>query len=224
VSGRDDRLALLAELGLLSGSLSHELRQPLFAVKSLGQLLQARCPEGAELASQLLGQVAHLERLVQAHAVYLQDGNGPVAPVDPVAAVRQAMDLVSARARTRGLRVAFEPLGDLPAVRGRPTAVVQIVVNLLHNALLSCERGDSVDVRLRAGEQVTISVSDSGPGIPEALRDRVFERFFTTRPDGEGTGLGLPLSRQLARDMGGELSLQPSETGATFQLTLERWA
>ena len=219
----DDRLATLAELGLLAAALSHELRQPLFAVKSLAQILQQACPEQAELTTQLLGQVAHIERLVQASSAYARRGDGVLQPVDPVACVREALDLVSARARPRGIELGYEQEPRLPAARAQPTAVVQVLVNLLHNAVLSGERGDHVQVRVMAGEHLVIDVVDTGPGVPAEIRERVFERFFTTRESSEGTGLGLFLSRQLARGMGGELELCPSAQGAHFRLTLERW-
>ena len=220
----DDRLATLAELGLLAAALSHELRQPLFAVKSLAQILQRSSPDQAELTAQLLGQVAHIERLVQASSAFARRGDGVLQPVDPVACVREAMDLVNARARPRGIELGYEQGPELPAARAHPTAVVQVLVNLLHNAVLSGARGDHVRVLVSAQERVHVDVVDSGPGVPVELRERIFERFFTTRQQGEGTGLGLSLSRQLAQGMGGELELCPSPAGAHFRLTLERWS
>ena len=70
------------------------------------------------------------------------------------------------------------------------------------------------------GDLVTASVTDNGPGVPEAIQSDIFDAFYTTKAIGKGTGLGLSVSRAIITDLGGELTLLSSENGATFTITL----
>lgn len=128
------------------------------------------------------------------------------------------------RERCHTLKAKVQPEGAW--VRGNALVIDQILVNLLVNAAeaSSSPIDVSVDVR-RAAEDLDgrmpamrVEVSDSGPGVPAAMRDTIFQPFFTTRT--EGTGLGLTTSREAARELGGDLTLEPSDRGARFVLTL----
>jgi signal transduction histidine kinase len=114
-------------------------------------------------------------------------------------------------------------LGAAPlVVRARPAAVRQIVLNLVHNALDAVRGVPSASVTLGAGADasgVWLRVYDLGPGVDPAVRDHIFEAWFTTKGQ-EGTGLGLYLARSLARADGGDLELEDRGPGASF---LVRW-
>jgi signal transduction histidine kinase len=126
--------------------------------------------------------------------------------------------------RQRGctLRVAIED--ELPSVLGRASDLHRVLINLVMNAadaahmpgvhiLLHAQRGADGNLELR--------VTDDGPGVPDAIAERIFEPFFSTKQSGEGTGLGLAISRSIAEAHGGKLSLERSLTpGASFLLTL----
>jgi signal transduction histidine kinase len=105
-------------------------------------------------------------------------------------------------------------------VRVDPELMVQVLVNLLLNGIEAGPTGSRLRVQVRRQEAgVTISVVDTGPGVPAELRDKIFRPFFTSKP--EGTGLGLPISRQIAVRHGGCLRYEDTPGGgATFIVTL----
>ncbi|HEY6078466.1 MAG TPA: ATP-binding protein, partial [Polyangiaceae bacterium] len=100
----------------------------------------------------------------------------------------------------------------------------QVVANLVHNALDATQGQERRHVLVRvyaAGTEARISVRDNGPGVPEALRQRIFDPFFSTKGE-RGTGLGLVLVHHAVARMGGTLSLGPSEHGAVFRVRLRQ--
>ena len=97
----------------------------------------------------------------------------------------------------------------------------QVVLNLVINAIHALSNDGVISLRTAAERnEVLISVADTGPGVPKELREKIFAPFFTTKPQGEGTGLGLAMSAQMIADAGGVLSLVDSEVGAHFQIRL----
>lgn len=142
--------------------------------------------------------------------------------VDLAEAAREAIQLVETRAEERSVQI--EPVGTgepLPA-NGEFRGVVQILVNLLGNAVRhSPERGTIAVVGERQGDWVSVTVADEGPGVAAADHERIFERYERVGDTPGGIGLGLAISRRLARSMGGDIELRsaPGE-GARFTLTL----
>ncbi|HMV68594.1 MAG TPA: ATP-binding protein [Myxococcota bacterium] len=208
------KVAQLAELGLMTASLLHELRQPLFAIKGLVEMEVASRPDGAERRLvQALSQIDHMEELLRVYGAPTRAGD--VGVFDLATPAQASVELLTHRARQVDASLRGPPPGPPLLVRGREGAVRQIVINLVHNAIDAVDgcaaRQIEVWVGADAGDGV-VEVRDSGPGLPAALGDRVFEPFVTSKPVGRGTGLGLFIARQLAADAGGELSV--AHTGA----------
>jgi len=215
----------MAELGLLTASLTHELRQPLFAIRALAQLAAAEAGETpSKHLTDLLAQTQHMERLLDGVGRFARDQDDGAGPVDLRAPVRSAVDLLRHNARRAGVELALEDYGALPAVHGDPTGLLQVAVNLIQNAVDASESGHVVRVRMRSVRpSVLLEVLDQGPGIPVELHERIFEPFFTTKRPGKGTGLGLHIARQLVQASGGELMLVASRRGAHIQVRLPVW-
>lgn len=219
------RTSRLSELGLMTATLTHELRQPLFAIRSLAQLAIAN-PKGEEntYLESLLSQTEVLERIVEAVGAYAREDTGVMMPIDPNQPPRACVDLISHRAKQKGIRleVEIDPTASLAA--GEPTAILQILVNLAQNAIDASEFGQTVWIRSGVHDgDVVFEVQDEGTGIPDSVAQQIYEPFFTTKGPKDGTGLGLFLARELAQRCRGELVLVPAQKGAHFRLCLGPW-
>jgi signal transduction histidine kinase len=142
-------------------------------------------------------------------------------PTDLTHEIEQALELTGERLRSAGIRVEtqIEPLPPLPA---RPGQLHQVLLNLIGNAIEAMPGGGTLRVAARAGEHdVAISITDTGPGIEAADRERVFEPFFTTRADTGGTGLGLAVAREIVMKDGGTIRVEDGDGGgARFVVSL----
>jgi len=223
-----------AKSGFLA-TMSHELRTPLNALEGYSSLLEEEIYGPVNDAQR--GALARMRR-ARVHLMELIDQVLDVARVEagtkrvqpePVRLpplVRDVADALRGAADARGLTLAVEAADDVPVVRTDPGMVRQILVNLIGNAVKFTARGGTITVRLSAADDaVSLEVADTGEGIPPELHERVFEPFFqadssTTRREG-GVGLGLALSREFARLLGGDLTLRSAPgQGTTFTLRL----
>jgi len=122
----------------------------------------------------------------------------------------------------QGVQLATE-FAELPLISADTGKLKQVLINLVTNAAQAIGGAGTVTLRTqRLGESaIELSVSDTGPGIAEELHESIFAPFFTTKPEGEGTGLGLYLCRNIVREHGGEIVLESSPGhGATFRVQL----
>jgi signal transduction histidine kinase len=215
----------MAELGLMTASITHELRQPLFAMRALAQLALSDVGEsGRSQLVELLAQTEHMEQLLDTVNGFSRDHGLTQGPVDLRTPVRDAVQLLRHSARRAGVELALEDYGSLAAVQGNPMGLLQIAVNLIQNAVDASSSGKVVRIRMRNDRlQVVLEVLDQGAGIPKEIRERIFEPFFTTKQPGEGTGLGLHIARQLVEGSGGELVVMDTRRGAHIQVRLPIW-
>jgi two-component system NtrC family sensor kinase len=228
-------MAKLAEMGTLLAMVVHELSQPLLGIKAFAQILARRYGQDEFLGPKLeiiVKQAEHMDELLG----NLRQFGGAHAAVDrraaPVRAVEAALELLGARARKLRVDVDLQVEGSPPEVGLTSGHIQQLLVNLLTNALDALEprHGGRILVRLApVPSGVRLLFGDTGPGIPEELRVRIFEPFYTTKPPGSGTGLGLPICRSILRGAGGDIRLLPPEeacevlglgVGAVFEIML----
>lgn len=210
------RLAQLAELGVLSASLLHELRQPLMAIKALAQLRRHRGETDGGDLKRIIEHVVQIEELLDHYAGFGRVTETPLV-FDLTLPVGRALDMLEHRKRQVAAALRIELEGPL-AVHGRPEALRQVAVNLLQNAFDAVEGRKVREVAIgsaRVGDQAHMWVQDSGPGIPEGLRHRLFEPFVTTKPPGRGTGLGLYIAHRMVLEASGQLDLHFPESGGT---------
>ncbi len=211
---------------------SHELRTPLTVMKgNLEMALEADPPEAVRAPLEdALASTARLIRMVNEFldAARLDQGAMTlrVAPGDLRLVVQQAVDMLRADAERKGLTLTYAPPADLPPVRMDPERTLQILVNLIGNAIRHTVRGGIEITHAVEEDAVVTAVRDTGVGIAPEHRDRLFTRFGQlerglTRAPG-GSGLGLYISRKLAEQMGGTVVLADSAPGqgSTFVLRL----
>jgi signal transduction histidine kinase len=206
----------LAAVGEFATSLAHEVRNPLTSVRLVLQKAKARPddPKCSELITTALSMLDGLNRTVTGALSVAQSGLVKAQTIDLLAPLAAAMRTAEPEFQTRG--ALLEPLvGATPVhVQADAAALERLFLNLLRNAAqaLGPEGRASVELEV-AGGVATVSIVDSGPGIPKEDLERVFDPFYSTRA--EGTGLGLAIARQIVTAHGGELSLESEEGHGT---------
>lgn len=224
--------AKLAALGQMSAALSHELNQPLgavrnFAANALTYLQRGRQAEAGENITRILGLADRMTEIGRTLRNFARKPNAQLSDVDLHEVVRDAMEVITWRLGDRPVRIETDlPPGPL-MVRAGPVRFQQVIVNLISNALDALDalegREDGL-IRLsvrKTPERVVLRVSDNGPGVPAGLEERIFDPFFSTKGVGSGLGLGLSISFNIIKDFGGELRVM-NDGGAVFEVELAR--
>ena len=218
----------LAALGSLLAGVAHELNNPLSVVVARAVMLEEQGYPASQAAALKIRtaaeRCARIVRTFLAMARQQPPERGPVAINDVVTA---ALDMTVYTVRTSGIEVALDLAKGIPPILADADQLHQVLLNLIVNAqqLLQDRPGPR---RIRVASRydpdtrvIHIAVADNGPGIPEHLRARVFEPYFTTKPTGQGTGMGLAVSHGIVEAHGGTLRLDcPEMGGAVFTITL----
>lgn len=213
----------LAALGQLSGTIAHELGNPLNAVSGHVQLL-ARDPACTasvrEQLSVVEGEVKRMTAIIRRFLDSARALTPAPEPVEIASLVEEALSLtVSAEARSR-IAVLREVQHDMGRVALDPSLVRHVLTNFIANAVdAMAGRGQILIRAWRAGDQIALSVKDTGPGIAPEDRKHIFEPFWSTKPRGKGTGLGLAICREIAAALKGRIEVEAAPgRGATFTL------
>ena len=190
----------LAALGELSAHLAHEVRNPLTGISSAIQVIQTETPEGSprrEVLGKVLGQLNRMEQTMGNFLRFARMPEAVVRPFDLHEPLDRVLDLIEARLRTQKIELKRVIVEDLPRLKGDPGQIEQVFLNLFINAANAMTHGGTLTVTARAEPEgsLLVEVSDTGKGISSADLEHVFRPFFTTREN--GSGLGLPLSRQI---------------------------
>jgi signal transduction histidine kinase len=220
----------LATIGQSMAGLVHDINAPLTAAMTLAQMIQS---DGAadgtsrERAAQIIVAAQRAQRLVRELLTRAKPRPPTFEALDMNALVKQTMDLERPQCSVAGIKLVADFQADLPRATADPHRLGQVLMNLLANArqaMETSEKGQTLTVRTRQrGGMVEIHVIDDGPGIPDDVKAKIFDWFFTTKPPGEGTGLGLAVSREILQAHGGNLRLEDTPGGgATFVLEIPR--
>ncbi len=231
-------LARASTLGALSGSLAHELNQPLTAILGNAQTgrrrLGAEQPdpgEMGEILDDIIGDTKRAGGIVHGmRAMFSRDAALELETVDLDSVIRASLLLINGEIVARKGVVDFASAPAPHRVMGRIVELQQVVINLVLNGLDASapelRPGESPRVDIRIGEAgggfVQVEVADNGPGIPAENRERLFEPFFSTKPERGGLGLGLSISRGIVERFGGTLEALPAAPGggAVFRIRL----
>ena len=212
----------LLAVGRLAAGLAHEINNPLGVILFYGELLKASAgaEESREDVEVILRHTRQAQKVLRDLLDFVRPKKGSTGPCDLAAEVRRTSGVFQAQAATEGVSLEVDAPGGAPKVLADPTALEQIISNLLLNALDAVSPGGVI--RVSTGEQdgqAFLRVQDDGPGIAPDNLGRIFDPFFTTKEVGKGTGLGLAVVFGLANDMGGSVEAV-SENGARFTVRL----
>ncbi len=223
--------ARLAALGTMSAGLAHEIRNPLAGIKGAAQYLEGSelDDDSMEFLQVVLDEVDRLDTVVSGFLNYARPFELQAAPADINVTVSHVLSLVRAEGLPDGVTLVEELGGGLPEIVVDDTKLVQVLLNLVQNALQAVPDGGSVSVRTRAtrlqrpgqgrGPALAIEVRDDGPGISREALDKLFIPFYTTKQG--GTGLGLAICERIVKAHGGELDVRTApERGSAFIVRL----
>jgi len=220
-----EKLALAGKLG---AGVAHSVRNPLTSVKmrlfSLGRALDLSQTQKEDF-DVISEEIRHIDTIVQNFLEFSRPPKLKMQKVSPSDVVDTALQLLRHRVESYGAEVKLSRQSRLPEILADPEQLKEALVNLLVNACEAMGTGGRIVLSEQEGmvkplgRVVVIRVSDNGPGVPEAIQDKLFEPFFTTRE--EGTGLGLSIAARIVEEHGGWLNLRSREgKGATFTITL----
>ncbi len=216
----------LAALGEMAAAVSHELNQPLAAMKTYlagaGLLLSRNRPDETLSAFHRIDDlIERMGAITRQLKTYARKGSETFSPVDMSAALSSSLSMMEPQLKHSNIRLEKVISEQSVVVIGDRVRLEQVLINLLRNAVDAVKTVPDpvIEIMLSRGETVTLSVRDNGSGIEEL--DLLFEPFHTTKKDGDGVGLGLAISSGIVKDHGGRLTARNSdEGGAVFEVQL----
>ena len=226
VSECERRRASLAAFSQLAAHVAHEVRNPLASIGLNLELLQeemAACgasPPVSQLLAAIQGETDRLQKMTDDYLAFARPVH-PVRAIEDLAAVaRELAAFLNAEAAQAGVTLGVEaPAGPVPVSVDR-NQIKQAALNLVRNGVQAMGTGGRLRVAVTGHDGCArFTVEDTGPGVPADARCRIFEPFYSTKQG--GTGLGLPLALQIAREHGGDIELEDRQAaGARFTLSL----
>ena len=223
----------MSSLGRIASGMAHEIRNPLTGITSYLYTLEQLCesktvlPKDINLMKEIVTQLKLASHKVDAVIKRVLDFSRPTAPQMVLIDINQCLDnvisLTAVTMRKAGINVAVSMAKNLPQCYGDVTLIEQLFLNLIQNAgraLKAVSGNKKIAITSYAvNNQICVAVSDSGPGVPDELKDKIFDPFFTTNPD--GSGIGLSIAQRIVTDHNGTLTVVSGELGgAHFTVTL----
>src|SRR2546428_4237980 len=227
----------LASLGEMAAGIAHELKNPLAGIEVMAGLLRRQVPASPD-AQSLLADIISEAKLANAIVVEMLEFVRPirlqVERTDVAAVLHQAITLAESKATRGEVAIDVNLAPDLPMIEGDQHQLCQVFTNLVANAfealegkgriaiaatLSSIEEDPAFAQSLEPTPTVVVEVADNGPGVPAELTDRIFNPFFTTKP--QGSGLGLAIVRKIVDAHDGQIDLYSApDTGTRFRVTV----
>lgn len=217
----------LATLGQLSAGVAHELNEPLGAILGFAQLVQHTEGLPVQTASDLqriVAAVLHAREVIRKLMLFARQSPPRKERVNLNSMVKDGLYFVRSRCAKSGIEVSLDLAGDVPEITADSGQLYQVLVNLAVNAVQAMPSGGRLFVRtVRQGDGASLIVEDTGMGMDDHVRSRIFTPFFTTKDVNEGTGLGLAVVHGIVRSHGGSISVQSEVgVGTRFAITLPR--
>jgi two-component system nitrogen regulation sensor histidine kinase GlnL len=219
------RMERFSGLGPLVAGLHHEINNPLSAlllhVRLLEERLQGQADEEvSETLRIITTEVKRIAGVLRSFRDYAHLETLDCRATDLVGLARQTVELVRPQAEQQRVHIRVEAAENLPAVHADAARLGQVLLNLVLNALDEMPHGGSLIVQIQhsTDDEVALLVTDTGCGIPENIRPRIFDPYFTTKID--GSGMGLAFCDKIVREHGGRIDVTTNKTGTTFRVNL----
>ncbi len=217
----------VATLGSLLAGVAHELNNPLAILTAQAELLAETTQDQQirDRAEKILRPAERCARIVRTFLALARQREVKKVPVDVEHLIHDVCELLDYSFKTNNISVSVDIQPDVPTIWGDGGQLSQVLINLLVNAqhaLLDVPTARTVHVRVTAADKnLTMIVSDNGPGIPASIRNRIFEPFFTTKAEGHGTGLGLSYCLSVVDNHRGTIEIDKKRaTGTAVTVTL----
>ena len=215
---RKDLRDRLSTLGEMSAGIAHELRNPLAVISGYTKMLSKKVDSPMKPAVESIAkEVAVMDRIITDFLSFAKPTDLMVSPVD----LQDLLDgcLSSLGVPSKGMRVSVS-IAMLPRINADEVLLRQACTNLLQNAIESMPDGGELKVSGFMDDYVCISIADTGHGIPESLKDKIFLPFYTTKE--RGTGLGLAIVHKIVVSHGGDIKVETGDKGTTFTIRLPK--
>ncbi|MFZ5774112.1 MAG: ATP-binding protein [Thermodesulfobacteriota bacterium] len=228
----------LEAIGTLAGGIAHDFNNILMPILGYSEIVLEQMEPGSELATdlaQVITATGRAKELVQQILAFSRQGEQEAKPIRVQSVVKETLKLMRASVPTT-IEIRQEIDNGCEPVMADPVQIQQVVMNLCTNAYQAMrEHGGVLSIRLsqvefegeeafrmglkEAGRYLHLAVADTGPGIPLAMQERIFEPYFTTKKQGEGTGLGLAVVHGIVKRLSGEIRVQ-SEPGQGTEFSI----
>jgi two-component system NtrC family sensor kinase len=213
----------MGAIGMLAGNIAHELNNPLTGLKSLTQVMLTEVSPASTLHSDLQEiekATTRSQKIIKNLLDFSKGEDQPSEYISVDEVVEKTLPMLKSALRFHRLEVDLQTLGA--SVYVEPHLLQQVVFNVVNNACQAMKDAGRMTLRSRCeGQEVILEIEDTGPGIPEDIKQHIFKPFFTTKKEGHGTGLGLSMSRSIIEKFGGRIEFQDvAPQGTCFRIVL----
>jgi C4-dicarboxylate-specific signal transduction histidine kinase len=222
--------AKMSSLGEMAGNIAHEINSPLAAIRLNAEILQELLKDqpfpqerAMTMTHTLIKMVDKISKIISSMLNFARNVEGEAMSQIKVKSLMEDVMLICQDALKRSSVSLQLEVDENVEMSCRPSEISQVLLNLIKNSIDAVEVLPEKWIRIRAhqeNERILIEVTDSGSGIPPELQQRIFEPFFSTKPRGKGTGLGLGIAKKLIEANKGSLSLNKNSAHTSFIIEL----
>ena len=213
----------IASIGRMAAGVAHEINNPLAGILMYAEMLKENLqenPEHMDDAQEIIAQTLRCKKIVSELLEFSRQSVGKTSSFSLSELITRCLNLLVNQALFQDIEVKMDMESKLPQMVGDVGQLQQVFTNLFINAVDAMEGKGKLNINVRYNphaKRFIVRVGDTGPGIPDGVRDKIFDIFFTTKPAGKGTGLGLALSQNIIGLHGGSLRFEcPPQGGTVF--------